>query len=158
MTLIKETKMERTFIAIKPDAVQRALIGEIISRIEKRGLKIVAMKLMILSEEKAKEHYKEHIGKPFFQKLVTFITSGPIIAIAVEGVNAVKLMRKTIGATNPQDAEIGTIRADLAQDMGRNIIHGSDSIESAEREIAIFFDEEEILPSWDRANDKWVVE
>lgn len=150
--------MERTFIAIKPDAVQRALIGEIISRIEKRGLKIVAMKLMILSKEKAKEHYKEHIGKPFFQKLVTFITSGPIIAIAVEGVNAVKLMRKTMGATNPQDSEIGTIRADFAQDMGRNIIHGSDSIESAEREIAIFFDEEEILPSWDRANDKWVVE
>lgn len=150
--------MERTFIAIKPDAVQRALIGEIISRIEKRGLKIVAMKLMILSEEKAKEHYKEHIGKPFFQKLVTFITSGPIIAIAVEGVNAVKLMRKTMGATNPQDSEIGTIRADFAQDMGRNIIHGSDSIESAKREISIFFDDEEILPSWDRANDKWVVE
>lgn len=151
-------KMERTFIAIKPDAVQRSLIGEIISRIEKKGLKIVAMKLIHIDEETAKEHYKEHYGKLFFNKLVAFITSGPIVAIIVEGVNAVKLMRKTMGATNPQDADLGTIRADYAQDMGRNIIHGSDSIESAKREISIFFEEKEILPSWNRANDKWVIE
>ncbi|MEI7473877.1 MAG: nucleoside-diphosphate kinase [bacterium] len=150
--------MERTFIALKPDAVQRGLIGEIISRIEKRGFKIVAMKLMHLSEEKAKEHYSEHIGKPFFDKLVTFITSGPIVAIVVEGVNVVKTMRKTMGATNPQDSELGSIRADFGQDMGRNIIHGSDSLESAKREIAIFFDDSEILPSWNRDVDKWVIE
>lgn len=150
--------MERTFVAIKPDAVQRGLIGEIINRIEKRGFKIVAMKLVQLSEDKAKLHYKEHEGKPFFDKLVSFITSGPIVAIVVEGVNAVKTLRKTMGATNPQDAEPGTIRADFGHDLGRNIIHGSDSIESAKREISIFFEENEILTSWDRATDKWIIE
>lgn len=150
-----EIKMERTFVAIKPDAVQRGLIGDIISRFERRGYKIAAMKLVHISREKAELHYAEHNGKYFFDRLVGFISSGPIIAMVIEGENSIKSVRKMLGATSPHDAEPGTIRFDYGQCLHRNIIHGSDSVESAEREISIFFNESEICSDWDRCTDKW---
>jgi len=150
--------MERTFIAIKPDAVQRGLIGEIIQRFEKMGFKIVGMKMMHIDNSIAEKHYAEHIGKPFFERLVKFITSGPIVAMVLEGENAVKVARKVLGATNPQEAAPGTIRADYGQVMSRNIIHGSDSIDSAKREISIFFKPEEIIESFNRTTDIWIYE
>lgn len=140
--------MERTFIAIKPDGVQRGLIGKIITRIEDKGFKIVALKMLQVSEKQASEHYAEHVGKPFYPSLVRFITSAPIIAMVVEGTNAVADMRQLMGKTNPQNAEIGTIRGDFSQEMSFNTIHGSDSPESAAREIAIYFDESEICENW----------
>lgn len=133
--------MERTFVAIKPDAVQRGLIGEIIQRFERKGFKILAMKMMQLDKDIAEKHYAEHKGKPFFDNLVRFITSGPIVAMVLEGENTVSMVRKMMGATNPQNAESGTIRADYGQITERNIVHGSDSPESAKREIALFFGE-----------------
>jgi len=150
--------MERTFVAIKPDAVQRSLIGEIISRFEKKGFKINALKLMQLDEATAKRHYAEHEGKPFFQGLVSFITSGPIVAMVIEGNNAVTVVRKMLGVTNPAEALPGTIRGDYGQITEKNIIHGSDSIQSAEREIAIFFKENEILSDCARVIDKWLID
>lgn len=150
--------MERTFVAIKPDAVQRGLIGEIIQRFEKKGFKIVGLKFMQLDEATAKKHYAEHEGKPFFGDLVSFITSGPIVAMVLEGSNAQSVIRKMMGKTNPKEADPGTIRADYAQDMGRNIVHGSDSLESAEREIAIFFNESELVSGWKREVDNWLFE
>ncbi|MFH0702201.1 MAG: nucleoside-diphosphate kinase [bacterium] len=149
--------MERTFVAIKPDAVQRGLIGEIIQRFENKGFKIIGLKMMLLDIGTAEKHYAEHKGKPFFEGLVEFITSGPIVAIVVEGANAVKIVRKMMGATNPQESDFGTIRADFAQIMGKNIIHGSDSLESAKREIAIFFEESELILDWNRDIDKWII-
>lgn len=149
--------MERTFLAIKPDAVQRGLIGEIISRFEARGYKLVGMKLMQVSRETAEIHYGEHKGKPFFDGLVQFITSSPIVAMVWEGKNVILAARKMMGATNPQNAEPGTIRGDFAVDVGMNVVHGSDSPESAAREIGIFFKPEELV-SWDRASDRWIVE
>ncbi len=149
--------MERTFVAIKPDGVQRSLIGEIIARFEKKGFKIAALKLMQLDEATAKRHYAEHEGKPFFQNLVSFITSGPIVAMVIEGNNAVTVVRKMLGTTNPVEAAPGTIRGDYAQFTEKNIIHGSDSLESAEREIAIFFKKDEILSDYARDIDKWIV-
>ena len=142
--------MQRTFVAIKPDAVQRGLIGEIIQKFEKKGFKIIGLKILNVNEELASKHYQEHIGKPFYSDLVSFITSGPIVAMVLEGVNAVEKARKFMGATNPADSAPGTIRADYAHSMERNIVHGSDSIESAEREIAIYFDESELIPGWVR--------
>ena len=142
--------MERTFIAIKPDAVQRGLIGEIIKKFEKKGFKIIGLKILQLDRKTAEKHYEEHKEKPFFENLVNFITSGAIVAMVLEGVNAVETARKLIGATNPANAAPGTIRADLAHTMERNIVHGSDSTENAEREIAIFFSKSELIPGWKR--------
>ena len=137
--------LETTLILCKPDAVSRSLTGEIISRIERRGYVITAMKLMQLSGDKAREHYGEHKDKPFFNDLVSFITSGALVAMAVEGENAVEGMRQIIGATNPLSAAPGSIRADFGQTIGRNMVHGSDSKASAERELAIFFDKNEFV-------------
>ncbi len=150
--------IERTFVAVKPDGVERGLIGEIVHRFERRGLKLVGLKLMAVSKERAEEHYGEHKGKPFFNGLVEFITAGPIVAMVWEGNNAIQLARNVIGATNPGDAAPGTIRGDLAVEIGRNLVHGSDGPESARREISIFFNEAELLNEWPRAIDKWLTE
>jgi nucleoside-diphosphate kinase len=149
--------MERTLILIKPDAMQRGLAGEIISRLEQRGLKIVGLKLKQLDDAFARRHYAEHEGKPFLESLISFITSGPLIAAALEGPNAIALVRKQMGATDPQNADSGTIRGDLALFVQYNLIHGSDSPESAERELGLFFGEGELV-SWERNIDSWVFE
>ena len=133
--------MDRTLILVKPDAFARGLTGEIITRLERKGLQLAAMKLMTLDEATAARHYADHAGKPFFEGLLQFITSGPIVALILEGTGAVEAGRQIIGATDPLQAEPGTIRADFATDMRRNLVHGSDSAESAEREIAIYFGE-----------------
>ena len=150
--------MERTFVAVKPDGVQRGLVGEVIKRFEKRGLKLAGLKLMQVTPELAEKHYGEHKGKPFYDGLVNFITSGPIVAMVWEGKNAVALARNVIGATNPANASPGSIRGDLAVDIGRNIVHGSDSPENGVREVSIFFDEKELLSNWSRNIDAWVSE
>jgi nucleoside-diphosphate kinase len=150
-------EIERTLVLVKPDALQRGLAGEVLARLERRGLRIAGLKLLQISDEMAKRHYAEHEGKPFYQGLLTFITSGPIIAAAFEGPGAIQAARQVMGATDPQKAAPGTIRADLGIDMGRNLVHGSDSPESAKRELAIFFTPEELL-DYDRAIDPWLVE
>lgn len=147
--------MEKTFVMLKPDAVQRNLVGEIISRLEKKGLKLVAMKMLLIDEELANQHYKEHIGKPFFNDLVKFITSGPVIAMVWEGEQAVEVVRKIMGKTNPIEALPGTIRGDFGLFTGNNLIHGSDSLESAKREISLFFSAGEII-KYNKDTDKWV--
>ena len=149
--------MERTLVLIKPDAVQRGLAGEIITRLERRGLKLAAMKMMQVAPELARKHYGAHIGKPFFDGLVKFITSSPLIAIAIEGENAVEVVRATMGATNPVDAGPGTIRGDFALTIGANLIHGSDSAESAATELALFFADDEVL-DYARGIDDWIIE
>jgi nucleoside-diphosphate kinase len=149
--------MERTLILIKPDAMQRSLAGQIVARLERRGLRIAAMRLFQMDEALARRHYAEHEGKPFFQGLISYITACPIIAAVFEGTNAVAVVRKTMGATNPATAEPGTIRGDLALEMGRNLIHGSDSLESAGREIALFFRDDEVH-TYPRDVDRWVFE
>ena len=149
---------DRTFVAIKPDGVERGLVGEIIHRFERRGLKLVGLKMMKVTPELAQKHYGEHEGKAFFAGLVGHITSGPIIAMVWEGKNAHALARQVIGATNPAESPMGTIRGDLAVDIGRNIVHGSDSPESAKREISIFFTPDELVNDWVRSVQKWVVE
>ena len=131
--------MERTLILVKPDAFARGLTGEIVARFERKGLKIVAMRHMQVTEDLAKEHYAEHDGKPFFGELVEFITSGPIVAMVLEGESAIKAARQVIGATNPLEAAPGSIRGDFALEVTFNMVHGSDSDESAEREIGIWF-------------------
>ena len=146
---------QKTLVLLKPDAVQRGLVGEIVSRLEARGLKIVGLKMMQVSRELALRHYEEHQGKPFFDGLVDFIISGPIVALALEGENAVGLVRRTMGATSPLDSDPGTVRGDLAVDIGRNLIHGSDSPESAQRELALFFAEAELL-DYTRDNEPWI--
>lgn len=150
-------RKERTFIIIKPDAVQRGLIGEIIKRFEQRGLRIIGMKFMQVSEELAKKHYAIHAEKPFFSGLVSYITSSPVVVIALEGTNAIAAARQTIGATKPHEAAAGTIRGDFGLEIGRNLVHGSDSVENGEIEVANFFSAEE-LASWDRNNDPWIFE
>ena len=149
--------IERTLVLCKPDAVSRGLIGEIAARIERRGYIISAMKLMQLDGERAREHYAEHKGKPFFDGLVGFITSGPLVALAVEGERAIDGCRQLIGATNPLDAAPGSIRGDLAQQIGRNVVHGSDSAASAERELKIFFNDNDFVS---RRHDleRWIKE
>jgi nucleoside-diphosphate kinase len=137
--------MKQTLVLLKPDALERGLVGEIISRLEGRGLKIVAMKMIWVDEALAKRHYAIHEGKPFFEGLVEFITSSPIIAAIFEGEDAVAVVRSTMGETDPARSAPGTIRGDLAQDIGRNLIHGSDSEETAEKEIGLFFSKSEIL-------------
>ena len=148
---------DRTLVLLKPDAVQRGLVGRIIGRLEDRGLKIVGMKLMRMDMETARRHYAEHVEKPFFKGLASFMMSRPLVAMAVEGKNAVEVVRATMGSTDPQKSAPGTIRGDLAQDIGRNLIHGSDSPESAARELAIFFAPAEIL-GYERETDPWVIE
>ena len=149
--------LERTFVMLKPDAVQRSLIGEIITRLERCGLTLVAMKFIKISDELAKQHYAEHDGKPFYDKLVSYITSGPVVPMVWEGTNAVDFVRKLLGVTDPQEAAPGTVRADFGQEIGRNIIHGSDSPASAEREINLFFTESELL-SYTKIDAAWVHE
>ena len=150
---------ERTFVMAKPDAVQRGLIGEIVSRLEGKGLKMVAGKFMHIDEELAHDHYGEHEGKPFFDGLVEFITSGPVFAMVWEGDDATRQVRRLMGATDARDAQPGTIRGDLGNDLGHNLIHGSDHEDEGanEREIDLFFDDEELL-DWDRDASSWVYE
>jgi len=147
--------MERSLVLIKPDAVQRYLAGEIISRLEKRGLKIVAMKMLWMDRALAEQHYAVHRDKPFFNDLIKFITSGPIIAAVFEGEKAVDSIRQSMGATDPKKAAPGTIRADLGLNMEHNMIHGSDSVDNAEKEISIFFKPDEVF-NYTRDADKWV--
>ena len=149
--------MEKTLILVKQDGVQRGMVGEVIGILERKGLKIAGLKMVHFSEELANKHYGEHVGKPFFNSLVSFITSSPLIALAVEGENAVEVSRNLMGATNPKEAAPGTIRGDYGLTIGMNIIHGSDSLESAERELAIFFESSEIL-AYDKAIDTWIIE
>jgi len=136
--------VERTLFLIKPDAVERGLVGEIVARFERRGFRICGMKLMRVTEQQAAEHYGEHVGKPFYPELVEFITSGPVVAMAIEGLGAVATVRSMMGATNPLDSAPGTIRGDYALDLGRNVVHGSDAPASAARELAIFFTDAEL--------------
>ena len=149
--------LEQTLILIKPDAVQRALTGEIITRFERRGLKIVALRMVDVSRETAEQHYGEHVGKPFFEGLVEYITSRPIVAIVFEGPQAIAAARSTIGGTKPVEAISGTIRGDYGLMVGRNLVHGSDSPESARREIGIFFPDTPLF-SYTREIDSWVLE
>ena len=139
---------ERTFVAIKPDGVKRGFIGKIIERFENKGFKIVAVKLLQVTPELASKHYAEHQGKPFYNRLVHYITSGPIVAMVIEGYEAIQSVRHIVGATDPQKADVGTIRADFAQVMEYNIIPASDSPESAAREIGLYFKPEEIYDNW----------
>ena len=136
--------IQKSFVMMKPDAVQRRLMGKILSRFEEKGLQIVAVKLMQIDEDLAKTHYGEHADKPFFGSLIEYITSSPSLAMVIEGEEAISTIRKLVGATNPLEADLGTIRGDFATDTGRNIIHASDSPDSAEREINLFFNEDEI--------------
>jgi nucleoside-diphosphate kinase len=147
--------MERSLVLIKPDAIQRGLAGEIISRLEKKGLKIVAMKMLHMDKNLAQRHYAIHKGKAFFEDLVKFITSGPVIAIVFQGKNAVEVIRQMMGETDPAKAQPGTIRGDFGIDIGHNLIHGSDSLENASKEIDLFFSAEEIF-NYDRELDTWI--
>jgi nucleoside-diphosphate kinase len=149
--------MERTLVIVKPDAVQRGLIGPILDRLERRGLRFAAMKLMQITPELAARHYAIHKGKPFYEPLIQFITSGPVVVAVIEGKDAINIVRKTMGATNPAQAEPGTIRADFGLEIGRNLVHGSDGPDTAEYEIPLFFEEGEILP-YERAVDGWIHE
>ena len=148
---------QRTLVLIKPDGVQRGLVGAIISRLEARGLKIVAMKMLQMDREMASQHYDVHRHRPFFQGLVEFITTSPIIAMVLEGSNAVAAVRRTMGSTDPVQAEPGTIRGDLAVEIGRNLIHGCDSPETAATEISLFFKSEEIA-DYTRSVEPWITE
>lgn len=147
--------MEKTFLMVKPDGVQRGLIGEIVNRFESKGYQLVGGKLMTISQELAEQHYGEHKERPFFGELVDFITSGPVFAMAWEGENVISTARLMMGATNPKESAPGTIRGDFAVTVAKNIIHGSDSPESAEREIGLFFKEEE-LSSYEKAVNSWI--
>ena len=149
--------MERTFLAIKPDGVQRGLVGQIIQRFEQKGFKLVGLKAMAVSRELAEQHYDVHKDKPFFSGLVEFITSSPVVAMVFEGEGVVASARKIIGATNPLTAEPGTIRGDYGLSIGRNLIHGSDAVETAQREIALWFKEDELV-SWESCKESWLYE
>jgi len=149
--------MERTLVMVKPDGVQRALVGAVLGRLEARGLKFVGIKLLAFDRSLAEQFYGVHRGKPFFEKLVQYITSSPVVAAVVEGTDAVQIVRSTIGATSPKEAAPGTIRGDFALEIGRNLVHASDSLESAEREIGLLFEPSELV-SWRRAADPWVFE
>jgi len=149
--------MERTLIIVKPDAVQRGLIGEIVARFERRGLKIVGMKFMQIDEALARRHYGVHEGKPFFAGLIRYITSAPVVVMVLEGNRAIEAARSTMGATNPVQAAPGTIRADYGMEIGRNLVHGSDGPETAAKEIALFFAEDELV-AWERSTDPGIRE
>ena len=150
---------ERTFVMVKPDGVQRGLIGEIVSRFEERGLKLVAGKFMQIDDELAEEHYAEHVDKPFFDDLSGFITSGPVFAMVWEGQDAIAQVRTMMGETDPAESAPGTIRGDFGLDLGRNVIHGSDHEDPGanEREIALFFDDDELV-DWERIDETWLYE
>ena len=148
---------ERTLVLVKPDGVQRGLVGEVVTRLERRGLQLVGMKLMQVDDALARQHYGEHVDRPFFGGLVQFITSSPVVAMVWEANNAVSIVRNTLGETNPVNSPAGTIRGDFGIDIGRNLVHGSDSPESAEREVNLFFRPEEIL-SYERAVESWIIE
>ncbi|MCL5676494.1 MAG: nucleoside-diphosphate kinase [Firmicutes bacterium] len=147
--------MERSFVMVKPDGVQRGLAGEVVRRLERRGLKLVGVRLMTVSRELAERHYAEHKGKPFYPGLIQFITSSPVLAMVWEGEKAISIIRTTMGTTDPAQAAPGSIRGDLAVDKGQNLVHGSDSPESAEREIALWFKPEELV-DYRRDADNWV--
>jgi nucleoside-diphosphate kinase len=149
--------VERTFIAIKPDGVQRHLVGEIIRRFEAKGFTLVGLKMMQVSRELAEQHYAVHQGKPFFPGLINFITSAPVIAMVWEGENVVTAARNLIGATNPTTANTGSIRGDFGVSIGRNLIHGSDAIETAKTEIALWFKDEELV-DWEPIRQSWLYE
>lgn len=151
------TKSERTLVLVKPDAMQRGLAGEVLRRIEQRGLRLVGLKLLRIDDSLARRHYAEHEGKPFFPGLIEYITSAPVVAAVFEGPDAVRAVRATVGATNPVEAAPGSIRADFGLQKGRNLVHASDSPESGEREIALFFRPKELV-SWERDIDRWVLE
>ena len=149
--------MERTLVIIKPDGVQRGLIGPIIARLERRGLKITAMKMIKMDYDLAQRHYAVHEGKPFYERLLEYITSAPVVVMVVEGKEAIEVVRRTMGATNPMEAAPGTIRADYGLEIGLNLVHGSDGAETAAFEIPLFFNEDEIL-SYSRDTDRWIFE
>jgi nucleoside-diphosphate kinase len=150
-------EFEREFVMVKPDGVKRRLIGDVITRLENAGLRIVAIKMLKLTKKMAEEHYAIHQGKPFYEGLIKFITSGPVVAMIVEGKDAVKRVRKIAGATNPMDAEVGTIRGDYGMVIGRNIVHAADSPENAKIEYAIYFKEKEIITN-NMLDETWVYE
>jgi nucleoside-diphosphate kinase len=150
-------EFEREFVMVKPDGVKRRLVGEVIYRLEQAGLRLVAMKMLRLTKKMAEEHYTVHKGKPFYDGLIKFITSGPVVAMIVEGIDAVKRVRKIAGATKPMDAEVGTIRGDFGMEIGRNIVHAADSPENAKIEYAIYFDESEIVDN-KIPDEKWIYE
>lgn len=150
-------EFEREFVVVKPDGVKRRLIGNIVTRLEQVGLRIVAMKMLRLTKKMAEEHYAIHKGKPFYDGLIDFITSGPVVAMIVEGKDAVKRVRKIAGLTNPMEAEIGTIRGDFGMDIGRNVVHAADSPENAKIEYKIYFNENEIVKN-EMQDEKWIYE
>jgi len=150
--------LERTLIIVKPDAVQRGLTGEIIKRFEARGLKIIGLKLLQVERALAEKHYDVHRERPFFASLVAYITSAPVVVMALEGTDAIAAARATIGATTPSEAAPGSIRGDFGLEIGRNLAHGSDSVENGEIEVANFFSDAELLSGWPRAVDGWVFE
>ena len=147
--------MERTLVLIKPDGVQRGLVGELVRRFERRGLHLVGLKLTAISRELAEEHYAEHRGRPFFDAVIEFITSSPVVAMVWEGPNAVTMVRSMMGPTNPATAAPGTIRGDFGIDIGQNVIHGSDSPARAEQEVELFFEKAELV-SWEREGGRWI--
>lgn len=149
--------LERTLIIVKPDGVQRGLVGPILQRLEARGLKLVGLKLVQVSRSLAERHYAEHQGKPFYEGLIGYITSAPVVVGCLEGTSAVQMVRSTVGATNPLNAAPGTIRGDFATDIGRNLIHASDAPETAERELGLWFAPEELV-SYERSTDRWIRE
>lgn len=149
--------MERTFVFVKPDGVQRGLIGEVIVRLERRGLKLAAAKFMQVSQELASQHYAIHQGKPFYEGLLAYVTAAPVMAMVWEGPNAVAAVRQTMGATRPTEAAPGSVRHDFGLEVGRNLTHASDSVENAGKEIAMWFNEDELI-DWKRAVDTWVYE
>jgi nucleoside-diphosphate kinase len=152
-----EAIVERSLVLVKPDGVQRGLVGEIINRLERRGLKLVGAKFLQVSQDLAETHYAVHKGKPFYEGLIAYITSAPVMAMVWEGPNAIVAVRQTMGATRPTEAAPGSIRHDFGLEVGRNLTHASDSVENGEQEVALWFSSDEII-HWDRTNDPWIFE
>jgi nucleoside-diphosphate kinase len=152
-----EAIMERSLVLVKPDGVQRGLVGEIIYRLERRGLKLVGAKFLQVSQELAKTHYAVHMGKPFYDGLIAYITSAPVMAMVWEGPNAIAAVRQTMGATRPTEAAPGSIRHDFGLEVGRNLTHASDSVDNGEQEVTLWFSSQELI-QWNRANDPWIFE
>lgn len=149
--------MEKTLVLVKPDGVQRGLVGEVIARLERRGLRLVAARFMQVSQQLAETHYAVHQGKPFYDGLISYITSAPVMAMVWEGPNAVSAVRQTMGATRPTEAAPGSLRHDFALEVGRNLTHASDTVENGEKEAALWFQPQDLV-SWERAVDRWVFE
>src|SRR5512144_1273959 len=154
---LEEISVERTLVLVKPDGVQRALIGEVITRLERRGLRLVAAKFIQVSKELAETHYAIHRGKPFYEGLISYITSAPVMAMVWEGPNAIAAIRQTMGSTRPTEAAPGSLRHDFALEVGRNLTHASDSVENGEKEVSLWFTPEELV-DWKREVDRWVFE